>query len=176
MPIRCRRTVLRRPGDGDWYLRSSLINPPGSPAPPAPAGPLYQPGVPLYENYAQVLLGMNELPTLQQRVGNRYWGGSDAMARAGLSAGTGRRLTRAVGVLGPRRGHAADLQPSNTTGSTYSADQMKVQAGLDGLALENERGRLIVGLTAQYGLTTANVARSSATAGSSVEVAASAAR
>ncbi len=34
---------------------------------------------------------------------------------------------------------------------------MRLQAGLDGLALENERGRLIVGLTAQYGLTTANV-------------------
>jgi fibronectin-binding autotransporter adhesin len=29
------------PTDGDWYLRSSLINPP----PAAPAGPLYQPGV-----------------------------------------------------------------------------------------------------------------------------------
>ena len=35
---------------------------------------------------------------------------------------------------------------------------MKVQTGLDGLVLENELGRLIVGLTAQYGLTTANVA------------------
>uniref|UniRef100_UPI001F0AF05A autotransporter outer membrane beta-barrel domain-containing protein n=5 Tax=Nitrobacteraceae TaxID=41294 RepID=UPI001F0AF05A len=55
---------IATPGDGDWYLRSSLINPPVS----APPGPLYQPGVPLYENYAQVLLGMNDLPTLQQRV------------------------------------------------------------------------------------------------------------
>jgi hypothetical protein len=80
---------ITTPGDGDWYLRSSLINPPGSPAPPAPAGPLYQPGVPLYENYAQVLLGMNELPTLQQRVGNRYWGGNDAMARAGVTPAQG---------------------------------------------------------------------------------------
>ena len=60
--------------DGDWYLRSSLVNPdPGSPVPPpVPAGPLYQPGVPLYENYAQVLLGMNDLPP----------GGSERSARA----------------------------------------------------------------------------------------------
>ncbi|WP_342712757.1 autotransporter outer membrane beta-barrel domain-containing protein [Bradyrhizobium sp. B124] len=65
---------ISTPADGDWYLRSSLINP----APATPAGPLYQPGVPLYENYAQVLLGMNEAPSLQQRVGNRYWGGTRA--------------------------------------------------------------------------------------------------
>jgi fibronectin-binding autotransporter adhesin len=40
---------ISSPTDGDWYLRSSLINPPASPSggspPPAPAGPLYQPGV-----------------------------------------------------------------------------------------------------------------------------------
>lgn len=146
---------IASPGDGDWYLRSSLINPPVS----APSGPLYQPGVPLYENYAQVLLGMNDLPTLQQRAGNRYWGGSDAMARAGV-------VPRAPGVASPTptafwgriEGGHSDLQPSNTTGSTTKADQLKVQTGLDGLALESERGRLIVGLTAQYGLTTADVA------------------
>ena len=146
---------IASPGDGDWYLRSSLINPPVS----APSGPLYQPGVPLYENYAQVLLGMNDLPTLQQRAGNRYWGGSDAMARAGV-------VPPAPGVASPTptafwgriEGGHSDLQPSNTTGSTTKADQLKVQTGLDGLALESERGRLIVGLTAQYGLTTADVA------------------
>ena len=145
---------ISTPGDGDWYLRSSLANPP----PTAPAGPLYQPGVPLYENYGQVLLGMNELPTLQQRVGNRYWGGSDAMARAGLTPAQGDGSPTPSAFWGRVEGNHADLQPSNTTGSTYSADQMKVQAGLDGLALENERGRLIVGLTAQYGTSTANVA------------------
>src|SRR5688500_18630010 len=36
------------PADGDWYLRSSLLNPA---APNEPPGPLYQPGVPLYESY-----------------------------------------------------------------------------------------------------------------------------
>ena len=38
--------------------------------------PLYQPGVPLYETYAQTLLALIRLPTLQQRVGNRYWSGA----------------------------------------------------------------------------------------------------
>lgn len=145
---------IATPGDGDWYLRSSLINPPVS----VPPGPLYQPGVPLYENYAQVLLGLNELPTLQQRVGNRYWGGSDAMARAGVAPVSGAASPAPTAFWGRIEGGHSDLQPSNTTGSTYKADHLKVQTGLDGLVLENERGRLLVGLTAQYGLTTANVA------------------
>lgn len=145
---------IASPGDGDWYLRSSLLNPPVSP----PPGPLYQPGVPLYENYAQVLLGLNELPTLQQRVGNRYWGGSDAMARAGVAPVSGAASPAPTAFWGRIEGGHSDLQPSNTTGSMYKADQLKVQTGLDGLVLENEGGRLFVGLTAQYGLTTANVA------------------
>ncbi|WP_246553945.1 autotransporter outer membrane beta-barrel domain-containing protein [Bradyrhizobium ottawaense] len=145
---------IASPGDGDWYLRSSLLNPPVA----TPPGPLYQPGVPLYENYAQVLLGINDLPTLQQRVGNRYWGGSDAMARAGAAPVPGVASPAPTAFWGRIEGGHSDLQPSNTTGSTYKADHLKVQTGLDGLVLENERGQLFVGLTAQYGLTTADVA------------------
>ncbi|WOH74030.1 autotransporter outer membrane beta-barrel domain-containing protein [Bradyrhizobium sp. NDS-1] len=144
---------IASPGDGDWYLRSSLINPP----PSAPAGPLYQPGVPLYENYAQVLLGMNDAPSLQQRVGNRYWGGSEAMARAGVNTTQADASWTQSAFWGRIEGGQTSLQPSNTTGSTYNADQMKAQTGLDGLVLDNAYGRLIVGLTAQYGLTTAYV-------------------
>ncbi|UZE52251.1 autotransporter family protein [Rhodopseudomonas sp. P2A-2r] len=147
------------PNDGDWYLRSSLINPPSSPgSAAAPAGPLYQPGVPLYENYAQVLLGMNELPTMQQRVGNRYWGGGEAMARIGEAPAPGAAPAAPTAFWGRIEGGQSNLQPSSTTGATYRADKLKVQTGLDGLLMETERGRLIVGLTGQYGLTTANVA------------------
>ncbi len=86
------------PGDGDWYLRSSLINPPAG----APAGPLYQPGVPLYENYAQMLLRLNELPTFRHRVGDRYEGGTGPCASAG---------TTEPGVdLGPHRSPARSGQ------------------------------------------------------------------
>lgn len=149
-------TLQKNASNGDWYLKSSLP----TVVPPPPPGPLYQPGVPLYESYAQVLLGLNELPTLQQRVGNRYWGGSasEAMARMGVTpaAEADPSWTQSA-FWGRIEGGQANLQPSNTTGSTYNADQMKAQAGLDGLALENAYGRLIVGLTAQYGLTTAYV-------------------
>ena len=44
--------------DGDWYLRST-----------------YLPSVPIEEAYPQILLGLNGLPSLQQRVGNRSWSG-----------------------------------------------------------------------------------------------------
>ncbi|WP_170991596.1 MULTISPECIES: autotransporter outer membrane beta-barrel domain-containing protein [Bradyrhizobium] len=154
---------IATPADGDWYLRSSLVNPPGDPAAPAkPAGPLYQPGVPLYENYAQVLLGMNALPSLQERVGNRYWGGnggpSEAMARMGVTpAATSDSSWTQSAFWGRVEGGQTSLRPSNTTGSTTNSDDFKAQAGLDGLALENDYGRLIVGLTLQYGLTTAYV-------------------
>lgn len=145
---------ISTPADGDWYLRSSLINPP----PSAPAGPLYQAGVPLYENYAQVLLGMNQAASLQQRAGNRYWGGSEAMARAGVdTAQTSDGSWTQSAFWGRIEGGQSALRPSNTTGSTYDSDEMKVQVGLDGAALDNARGRLIVSLTAQYGLTTAFV-------------------
>src|SRR5690606_36468699 len=55
------------PADGDWYLRSTLIN--GT----TPTGPLYQAGAPIYEVYATALQSFNALETLQQRVGNRSW-------------------------------------------------------------------------------------------------------
>ncbi|AUC97897.1 hypothetical protein CWS35_29360 [Bradyrhizobium sp. SK17] len=150
------RNGISTPSDGDWYLRSSLVNP----ATPMPAGPLYQPGVPLYENYAQVLLGMNALPSLQDRVGNRYWGGgpSDAMARMGVAPPAQADSSGTQSAFWGRvQGGQSSLQPSNTTGATTSSDDFKAQAGLDGLALENSYGRLIVGLTLQYGLTTAYV-------------------
>ncbi|WP_143271528.1 autotransporter family protein [Bradyrhizobium mercantei] len=154
---------ISTPTDGDWYLRSSLVNPPSDPAAPTTsAGPLYQPGVPLYENYGQVLLGMNALPSMQERVGNRYWGGnggpSEAMARMGVTpaAQADSSWTQSA-FWGRVEGGQTSLRPSNTTGSTLNSDDFKAQAGLDGLALENGYGRLIVGLTLQYGLTTAYV-------------------
>ncbi|MBR0895930.1 autotransporter outer membrane beta-barrel domain-containing protein [Bradyrhizobium tropiciagri] len=153
------------PTDGDWYLRSTLVpsSDPTAPTPAGvPAGPLYQPGVPLYENYAQVLLGMNALPSMQERVGNRYWGGngnpSEAMARMGVTpAATSDSSWTQSAFWGRVEGGQTSLRPSNTTGSTTNSDDFKAQAGLDGLALENNYGRLIVSLTLQYGLTTAYV-------------------
>ncbi|MCA6125775.1 autotransporter outer membrane beta-barrel domain-containing protein [Bradyrhizobium sp. WSM 1704] len=162
-------TLQKNTGDGDWYLKSALPNPPPTnppptnppptnPPPATPSGPLYQPGVPLYENYAQVLLGMNEMPSLQQRVGNRYWGGADAMASTNFGKAPNESSWIQSAWWGRIDGKHADLNPSTTTGSTYKYDQMRLQSGLDGQLLDNERGRLIAGITVQYVQSTANIA------------------
>ena len=151
------------PNDGDWYLRSSLIAPSsGAAASPAAgpldqpptAGPLYQPGVPLYESYAQVLLGLNALPTLQERVGDRYRGGIGTTT-TGPSGDT-----TPSAFWGRIEGQHSDMQPQATAASTTSANQVKTQVGIDGLLSENDAGRLIVGITAQYGTVSANVSSS----------------
>src|SRR5690606_20695545 len=43
--------------DGNWYLRNSGLSP----------------STPVYEEYPRVLIPLVNVPTLQQRVGNRYW-------------------------------------------------------------------------------------------------------
>ncbi|MFA6265220.1 MAG: autotransporter outer membrane beta-barrel domain-containing protein [Pseudolabrys sp.] len=132
------------PADGDWYLRSSLINPPTS----APARPLYQPGVPVYESYGQVLLGMNGLPTLRQRVGDRYAAsGGIAAGQAGGSSPVWLRV----------EGQHASLKSSNTTGSSFTSDQATMRGGVDGLAYSNDRGKLMFGVTAHYASLTSDI-------------------
>ena len=90
------------PGDGDWYLRSELrpetpptTTPPTTPpttqptTPPPAAGPIYQPGAPLYETYAQSLQVLNGVGSMQQRIGNRYWAGAgSAVIAEGDGPGT----------------------------------------------------------------------------------------
>lgn len=147
---------VSNPTDGDWYLRSTLRpadieNPPdpGNPSEPAgPQTPLYQPGVPLYEVYAQHLLGLNELPTLQQRVGNRYW------------TGTGTPMTGPVstGPDGPQRGVWARIEGTHsnvdpkrsTSGTDYDQGMFRLQGGIDGALYERAAGLLIGGITTQY--------------------------
>jgi fibronectin-binding autotransporter adhesin len=139
------------PADGDWYLRSSLMNPP----PPAPSGPIYQPGVPLYEAYPQVLLALNGLPTLQQRVGNRYWE-ADAVARGAASSDQldGERSA----VWGRTDGAYSRATPSrSTTVSGYDIGQWQARTGIDGRLYQNEAGMLVGGITAQFGLASADV-------------------
>ena len=143
---------IATPGDGDWYLRSSLINPP----PVVPAGPIYQPGVPLYEAFPQVLLALNTLPTLQQRVGNRY---RDINAVGTATAPSGSETTTEPNVFwGRTEGSYGSFKPDgSTTVSGANIGQWKARTGLDGLLYANQDGTLIGGVTAHFGTAIADV-------------------
>lgn len=145
------------PQDGNWYLRSKLQPGPG----PGPEpGPIYQAGDPTYEAYSRALLGLMEMPTLQQRVGNRYWSGPGALQIAqGDGPGTepppspeSQSLIQENGVWGRIVGFHGSIDPDrSTTNSRSKIDIFKLQAGIDGLLHEDEDGKLIGGITAHYG-------------------------
>ncbi|CAA0093466.1 Uncharacterised protein [Starkeya nomas] len=166
---------ITTPTDGDWYLRSTLINPvpvdptDPSPTPPLPSTPLYQPGVPLYEVYARSLLAFNGLPTLQQRVGNRYWNQpqpaqtvfckdpkknfqcTPTPEQSGYYQ-DGSVITGQNGVWGRIEAAHASFDPTrSTSGTDYDQDLWKLQAGVDGMLREFESGSLIAGVNGFYG-------------------------
>ncbi|MGU3401528.1 autotransporter outer membrane beta-barrel domain-containing protein [Brucellaceae bacterium D45D] len=155
------------PTDGDWYLRSQVkpvdpIEPtnPTDPVDPQPEQPLYQAGVPTYESYVQSLLGLNGVSTLQQRVGNRLWtgNGNRVIAQGADPVGTPYAAPEEAGVAiegngvwGRIEGAHNKIEPRFSTSSTdYDQNILKLQAGLDGLLLENEGGKLIGGVTVHY--------------------------
>ncbi|MHA4838718.1 autotransporter-associated beta strand repeat-containing protein [Sphingopyxis sp. MSC1_008] len=120
------------PQDGDWYLRSALL------AGENPQGPLYQPGVPVYEAYVGALQSLNRLPTLQQRVGNRSWAASP-IAGAGLWGRFESERQRPDALV-------------STSGADRKVDQWQAQLGLDAVLAERSDGAALVGgLTAHYG-------------------------
>lgn len=137
------------PADGDWYLRSSLPDsgtPPTVPLPSQPSGAspgvgrplLFQPGVPVYEAYANTLLHLSRLPTLRQRVGNRLYDSADV----------GRN-----GVWSRVEGTTSRLDPStSTTGARQDIDSWKAQFGVDRILAGQEEGsRLVGGIAFHYG-------------------------
>ncbi|PYE90185.1 outer membrane autotransporter protein [Phyllobacterium leguminum] len=157
---------LGDPNDGDWYLRSELTNPPchGSncppPPPPPPPPPHYQPGVPVYEAYSQVLQELNGVGTLRQRVGNRYWRGAtnpqlnegDGPGTSAPPAEAGAAVDAGTNIWGRIESAHGRFKPRYSTSATrYDTNTYKVEAGLDGKLYEDEMGSVIGGLTAHYG-------------------------
>lgn len=127
------------PTDGDWYLRSALVDPADPVDPDMPPPPLYQPGVPIYEAYGANLQALNGLSTLQQRVGNRSWA-------AGANA-------EGSGIWGRMEGTRSR---ANAAASTSMSDQnvnsWKMQLGADHVFAGTDKGeRLVAGVTAYYG-------------------------
>jgi len=132
------------PTDGDWYLRSSLTNP-ADPNPEGPTAPIYQPGVSVYENYAQTLLSLNSLPTLQQRVGNRSWAAvpvQDGMAIWGRAEAS----------------HKHSNPAFSTSAANSRTNSWQLQMGADATLADRDDGAaLIGGITAHYGEADARV-------------------
>lgn len=146
------------PADGDWYLRSALkpVDPQSQPQ------PLYQAGVPVYEAYAGTLLGLNGMPTLQQRIGNRYWTGagnaSIAQSDGPSAAESGSVTNSGIPIWGRIEGAHSKFEPkTSTSAADYDLDTWKMQAGLDGQLHEGDGGRLISGFTVHYGKASAHV-------------------
>ncbi|MDF0699399.1 autotransporter outer membrane beta-barrel domain-containing protein [Rhizobium sp. MC63] len=132
------------PSDGDWYLRSTLINGSG-----AGASPLYAPGVPLYESYAGVLQSFNQLGTLQQRTGSRSWTAGD---------GNVDENTSPLGIWGRIETAHSHLEPGTSTTSTdYDSNIWKLETGADGALAESAAGALIGGFSVHYGTASADV-------------------
>jgi outer membrane autotransporter protein len=127
------------PADGDWYLRMTDI---------------LAPTVPVYENYPVVLLHLTELPTLRQRVGDRYLpGAGDADASAnGEAAYAGPRnfWTRIEGAYG-------HVEGDSDTGASYDSYRYLVQVGIDGRLSGDASGMLVGGVNAQYGKVDADI-------------------
>nr|WP_049831514.1 autotransporter outer membrane beta-barrel domain-containing protein [Janthinobacterium sp. Marseille] len=124
------------PADGNWYLRSALLNAPGT--------PLYQPGVPSYEAYPQILLGLNGLPTLQQRVGNRFWNDGSSSSAKDNGRGVTGTFTETNGMwVRVEGGHNRMTPKDSTSGSDYQYDTYKMQGGIDALLTENNKGKLV---------------------------------
>nr|WP_325048271.1 autotransporter outer membrane beta-barrel domain-containing protein [Achromobacter spanius] len=155
--------LQKEPSDGSWYLRSSLkdvtvpgpgtdptpeVPTPGVPAPemPAPGGGsaspddpmLYQPGVPVYEAYANTLLLLSQPSTLRQRVGNRQYDPADSG-----HDGAWVRLEGAGGQFKPS---------TSTTLARQTIDGWKAQFGIDrDLYAGQGDSRLVAGLAMHYG-------------------------
>lgn len=156
--------------DGNWYLRSQLI-------PTDPDTPRENPGVPLYEAYPQHLLALNTVPTLQQRVGNRYWKEpapapktvfcKDASQnfRCPVTAEQAKYYADGPASIEDKaiwariEGARRQVDPTVTTsGNSYGTDVWRLQAGFDGLLSEAEDGsKLIGGITVHYGQASSDV-------------------
>lgn len=129
----------------EWYLSSALIPINRAGGGSVVGSPLrYQAGVPLYEQYPQVLAALNTLPTLQQRVGNYSWAASpDSQSRAWG------RIEGGYQTADPTR---------STSDSQRDIDVWKLQTGIDTPLNQTADGSLLVGgVNFSYGKASADI-------------------
>ena len=145
------RGGLDNPDDGYWYLRSTIADPfTGS-------GNLiarWQPGAVLYETYPQAIRRMNAPTSLRKRVGNRFWAGTSYRDRGICCYGDAVERTIDGGGLWLRVNSVYnDNTPEHSTSrARWQQDFGQVQIGSDfSFDPAVYRGRLMLGLFAQYG-------------------------
>lgn len=136
---------LSTPADGDWYLRSTELDAAG-----VAIGPIYAPGVPVYEAYAGVLQSLNQFGTLRQRTGGWMLDGNRSADQDGNTTATGIQTH-----IGGNRSH---FEPeSSTTGTDYEVSSWTLQAGVDGVLRESEAGALIGGINFHMNTASADI-------------------
>ncbi|NNU59400.1 autotransporter outer membrane beta-barrel domain-containing protein [Ochrobactrum soli] len=138
-------------GDGGFYLRNTSAN----------GEKRYNPSMPIYEGYARNMQALNQMPSLQQRVGNRYWTDnvlpSDDVKDGHATAGPDIAIDK-YGVWGRIEGtHSKFAAGGSTADVTQDIGVFVMQAGIDALFHESESGRLIGSLTAQYGKASSDI-------------------
>ncbi|WP_167585524.1 autotransporter outer membrane beta-barrel domain-containing protein [Cupriavidus pauculus] len=127
---------------------------PSAPSVAPASGPLLAPTVPLYEAYSSVLQRLNELGTLQQRVGNRSWS-PNAAVQAERDAG---KPIIGRGAWARMEGSNTHIDPStSTTSANYNVRMWKFEGGVDAPVVENPAGTLVVGPNFHYGIANSNV-------------------
>ncbi|WP_455710443.1 autotransporter family protein [Rhizobium ruizarguesonis] len=133
------------PADGDWYLRSTELDAAG-----AVIGPIYAPGVPVYEAYAGVLQSLNQFGTVRQRTGGWMLDGDRSADQDANAAATG-IWTRVDGT------HSHFEPESSTTGTDYEVSSWTLQAGVDGMLRESGAGTLIGGISFHMNTASADI-------------------
>ncbi|EHK64120.1 outer membrane autotransporter [Achromobacter arsenitoxydans SY8] len=104
----------------------------------------------VYEQYPQVLAALNTVPTLQQRVGNRYG------SQGGTTAG-GQSERRAVWAR-IEGGHTTFDASRSTTATRRDVDVWKLQTGIDFTLHEGKNGASLVGgINGLYGTANAEM-------------------
>ncbi|MBJ6135084.1 autotransporter outer membrane beta-barrel domain-containing protein [Ochrobactrum sp. Q0168] len=141
----------------DWYLVSQYTgtNPDG-PSPNCsdpngcsnnPSGPSrFSPAAPVYTSYAASMQALNQLPTLQQRRGDQYIAKKTSAIHSDAGETDGQAIWARI------EGAHNRLEPNTTAGRVQQdVNTVIMQAGVDGQFYEDENGRLIAGITGQYG-------------------------
>lgn len=122
--------------DGNWYLVSSTGDTPG---------PLISANVPVYEAYRETMNSLMQMPSLQQRVGDR-------LEQVNAPKNESEKTTPSPEYIWARiDGTHSQVKPSSTTGMTHDINTVIFQSGVDGLFYDGELGKLVAGLYGSYG-------------------------